>query len=134
MVTSLSLTARKELLHSIDSLASRAGISRDKALVAWYAATILGVDEDEAIDAASVDGPEDAGCDLIYVDEESETIYVLQGYVSEKAEKSAGLKKWNALTGAVPNLQDPRAFRNAGRNDIADRLEEIDTSEYSKVF
>lgn len=68
---------RKELTTAIDAVAKRGGITRDRAITAWYAATLLGVDEDEAIDAASVDGPEDAGCDFIYIDNDQETIYVL---------------------------------------------------------
>ncbi|SDS95273.1 AIPR protein [Pseudomonas asplenii] len=125
---------RKELLAAIDSLAKRGGISRDRALAAWYASTLLGIDEDEAIDAASVDGPEDAGCDFIYIDDDQQTIYVLQGYVSERADKSAGLKKWNALIGAVASVKDPIMFQYAGRNDIYDRLTEGDIDGYSMVF
>ncbi|MBX4138986.1 AIPR family protein [Pseudomonas sp. S5F11] len=125
---------RKELLAAIDSLAKRGGISRDRALAAWYASTLLGIDEDEAIDAASVDGPEDAGCDFIYIDDDQQTIYILQGYVSERADKSAGLKKWNALVGAVASVKDPIMFQYAGRNDIYDRLTEGDTDGYSMVF
>lgn len=56
-----SLESRKELISAIDALAKRGGISRDRAIAAWYAATLLGIDEDDAIDAAAVDGPEDAG-------------------------------------------------------------------------
>src|SRR5450830_744513 len=125
---------RKELLAAIDSLAKRGGISRDRALAAWYASTLLGIDEDEAIDAASVDGPEDAGCDFIYIDDDQQTIYVLQGYVSERSDKSAGLKKWNALIGAVASVKDPIMFQYAGRNDIYDRLTDGDTEGYSMVF
>lgn len=127
-------TQRKELLAAIDSLAKRGGISRDRALAAWYASTLLGIDEDEAIDAASVDGPEDAGCDFIYIDDDQQTIYVLQGYVSERSDKSAGLKKWNALIGAVASVKDPIMFQYAGRNDIYDRLTDGDTEGYSMVF
>lgn len=125
---------RKELLAAIDSLAKRGGISRDRALAAWYASTLLGVDEDDAIDAASVDGPEDAGCDLIYIDDDQQTIYVLQGYVSERSDKSAGLKKWNSLVGAVASVRDPIMFQYAGRKDIFERLTEGDTEGYSLVF
>lgn len=83
---------RKELIEAIDAVAKRGGISRDRAIAAWYATTLLGIDEDEAIDAASVDGPEDGGCDFIYVDTDQETVYVLQGYVAERADRSAPLK------------------------------------------
>jgi hypothetical protein len=125
---------RKELLTAIDAVAKRGGITRDRAITAWYATTLLGVDEDEAIDAASVDGPEDAGCDFIYIDNDQEAIYVLQGYVSDRPERSAGIKKWNALTAAVANVRDPISFRHAGRIDIFERLVDIDLSSYALAF
>lgn len=126
--------ARKELLASIDVLAKRGGISRDRAVTAWYASTILGIDEDEAIDAASVDGAEDNGCDFIYVDEDAETVYVLQGYVSDRPDRAANKKKWDALTAAVPSLLHPQSFKDGGRQDIAERLEEVDLASYSFVL
>ncbi len=125
---------RKELLEAIDALAKRGGISRDRAITAWYASTLLGIDEDEAIDAASVDGPEDAGCDFIYVDPDQETIYVLQGYVSDRGERSAGIKKWNALVAAVSTIRDPISFEHSGRTDIHERLQELDVQNCTLVF
>ncbi|WP_234774741.1 AIPR family protein [Paraburkholderia tropica] len=125
---------RKELLLAIDSLARRGGISRDRAVTAWYATTLLGIDEDDAIDAASIDGPEDAGCDFIFIDDDQEAIYVLQGYVSDRPERSAGIKKWNALIAAVSSVKDPVSFQHGGRADIYNRLKDIDFSNYSLVF
>lgn len=125
---------RKELLGAIDAIAKRGGISRDRAITAWYASTLLGIDEDDAIDAASVDGPEDGGCDFIYVDTDQETIYVLQGYVAERADRSAPIKKWNALVAAVSTIRDPVSFNHAGRSDIYSRLQEIDIQNLNLVF
>jgi hypothetical protein len=122
------------MLLAIDAVARRGGISRDKAITAWYAATLLGIDEDEAIDAASVDGPEDNGCDFIYIDNDQEVVYVLQGYVSDRTDRSAGIKKWNALTAAVANVKDPTSFKHGGRQDIYEILSEVDISTYSLVF
>jgi hypothetical protein len=129
-----SIDHRSELLSAIDALARRGGITRDRAISAWYAITLLGIDEDDAIDAASVDGPEDAGCDFIFIDDEQETIYVMQGYVSDRPEKSAQLKKWNALVAAIANIKDPISFLHSGRSDIHERLTEVDTEDYSIVF
>lgn len=129
-----ALDLRKELLVAIDGVAKRGGISRDKAITAWYASTLLGIDEDEAIDAASVDGPEDAGCDFIYIDSDQEVIYVLQGYVSDRPDRSAGIKKWNALIASVAAVKDPVSFKHGGRHDIYDLLTEIDSSNFSLVF
>jgi hypothetical protein len=125
---------RRDLLIAIDAVAKRGGITRDKAVTAWYAATLLGIDEDEAIDAASVDGPEDNGCDFIYIDNDQEVVYVLQGYVSDRPDRSAGIKKWNALIAAVANINDPVSFKHGGRHDIYELLSEIDISSYSLVF
>jgi AIPR protein len=133
--SSLKFTdSRKEILIAIDAVAKRSGITRDKAVTAWYASTLLGIDEDEAIDAASVDGPEDNGCDFIYIDNDQKIIYVLQGYVSDRPDRSAGIKKWNALIAAVANINDPISFRHGGRQDIYELLAEIDVSAYSLVF
>lgn len=126
--------SRKELFAAIDAIATRGGITRDRAITAWYATTLLGIDEDEAIDAASADGPEDNGCDFVYVDQDQETIYVLQGYVSDRAERAAGAKKWNALVAAVPSIKDPISFKHAGRQDIYETLQEVDLQNYVQVF
>ena len=125
---------RKELLAAIDGLARRGGISRDRAVTAWYAATLFGIDEDDAIDGASVDGPEDSGCDFIFVDDDQEAIYVLQGYVSDRPDRSAGIKKWNALVAAVASVKDPISFQHGGRSDIYERLKDVDLQNYSLVF
>lgn len=125
---------RKELFAAIDALASRGGITRDRAITAWYAATLLGIDEDEAIDAAGVDGPEDGGCDFIYVDTEHETIYVLQGYVSDRPDRAAAISKWNALVAAIARVRDPVSFQHGGRSDIHALLQDPESQNYSLVF
>ncbi len=125
---------RKEMLTAIDAVAKRGGITRDKAITAWYASTLLGIDEDEAIDAASVDGPEDNGCDFIYVDNDQEVVYVLQGYVSVRPDRAAGIKKWNALVAAVANINDPVSFKHGGRRDVYELLSEVDVTNYTMVY
>ena len=126
-----TIDSRRELLTAIDEVARRGGINRDKALTAWYAVTLLNIDEDDAIDAASVDGPEDGGCDFIYVDDDQETIYALQGYVSDRPDRAASIRKWNALVASLGNLKDPIAFKHAGRNDIYERLRDAESHNYN---
>jgi hypothetical protein len=129
-----SADPRKEILIAIDAVAKRGGISRDKAITAWYASTLLGIDEDDAIDAASVDGPEDNGCDFIYIDHDQEVMYILQGYVSDRPDRSAAIKKWNSLIAAVANVKDPVSFKHGGRQDIYETLSDVDASTYSLAF
>jgi hypothetical protein len=125
---------RKEMLAAIDAVAKRGGITRDRAITAWYASTLLGIDEDEAIDSAAVDGPEDNGCDFIYVDDDQEAIYVLQGYVSDRPDRAASIKKWNALLAGVSSIRDPISFKHSGRHDIYERLSDTDITAYTLVF
>ena len=133
MTTSNATDQRNKLLEAIDTHARRGGISRDKAIASWYASTMLGIDEDDAIEAASVDGPEDSGCDLIYVDEDDQTVYVLQGFISQN-NKPASSRKWNVLNTAATTVRNPMFFKQAGRNDIYEILKDVDIEAYSFVF
>src|SRR5690606_9069040 len=63
-----------------------------------------------------------------------ETIYVLQGYVSDRPERSASIKKWNALVAAFASIKDPISFKHSGRTDIYDRLQEVEFQTYNLVF
>ena len=121
---------REDLVLAIDTIAKRGGISRDKALTAWYATAILGIDEDEAIEAANVDGSEDAGCDFIYIDEEKQVIYALQGYLS-RTEKQVPIAKWNTTAAIINHLKSPEWFKHSGRNDIYELLSDLDLNDYN---
>lgn len=118
----------QELLESIDSLAARAKLSRNSAFAAWYAINFGGLDEDDALEAASVDGGNDQGIDIIYADEQYQKIFILQSFVpgsDSGFEKSTKLEKWNALVGSIPYVTNPTLLRESGRNDLADLIEEI---------
>lgn len=75
------------LLSSIDALASRANISRQKAFAAWYAENFFDADEDEILDIASIDGGEDQGIDLVYADTQTSQIYIIQAHCPENSTK-----------------------------------------------
>lgn len=104
-----SIDPRKDMLTAIDAVAKRGGISRDRAITAWYAATLLGIDEDEAIDAASVDGPEDGGADFIYIDHDQEVTYVSD---HSPVSPCFACRRWNELE-KFPH--DRLNLNNAGR-------------------
>ena len=76
-----------EILASIDELASRARISRNRAFAAWYAINFFDLDEDDALEAAAADGGNDQGIDLIFPDESSQEIMVLQAYCPDSLTK-----------------------------------------------
>ncbi|WP_242139457.1 hypothetical protein [Sphingomonas sp. TREG-RG-20F-R18-01] len=69
-----------DILTSIDELAARGQVSREKAFSAWYAINFYSIDEDDALDAAAADGGNDQGIDLVFVDEASESLMVIQAH------------------------------------------------------
>ena len=54
--------------------------------------------------------------------------------MSDRPDRPAGVKKWNALVASVSNIKDPIYFQHAGRKDIYEKLCNVDIENYSLVF
>ncbi len=121
-----------DIYASIDALALRGNTTRQKAFAAWYATTFLSADEDEVLDLASMDGGEDQGIDLIYVDTTSSQIYVLQSHCPENTTKKTPIVKWDAVVASVAAYETPEIFKTQGRSDIYNHL--VSTKEAYKDF
>lgn len=122
-MSSTHQAAFEEITESVDELARRAGTSRDRAFAAWYAIHFLDVDEDDALEAASVDGGEDQGIDFLLSDEANERVLLLQAHVGKNPTNATPKKKFDALTTAISALDSPDTFRKAGREDLAILIE-----------
>ncbi|GJE57172.1 hypothetical protein [Methylobacterium thuringiense] len=117
--------ANKELsdiLASIDELAKRGQITRSKAFASWFAINFFSVDEDEALEAAAADGGNDQGIDLIFYDDTSEEIVVLQAHCPDNTSKKTPKNKWDAVVSSIPFVKEPQALISAGRPDLAESL------------
>ncbi|HEY0621496.1 AIPR family protein [Sphingomonas sp.] len=112
-----------EILTSIDELAFRGQVTREKAFAAWYAINFYSVDEDDALDAASADGGNDQGIDIVFIDEASESLMVIQAHCPQNQTKQTPKSKWDAVLASLPYLKNPKALRDAGRADLADLIE-----------
>ena len=66
-----------EIISSIDELASRGRISRNRAFAAWYSINFFDVDEDEALEGAAADGGNDQGIDSVFADEATQEIIAI---------------------------------------------------------
>ncbi len=117
-----------EIRLAIDELARRAGIMPDRAFAAWYAIEFFDVDEDKALEGAALDGGEDQGVDLLVTDHNNSRILILQGHAPKVTGKATPKSKWNALVAAIPCLQQPKSFEDAGRLELRDALEEANES------
>lgn len=111
-----------EIYSSIDELAARGKISRNRALASWYAINFHGVDEDEALEGAATDGGNDQGIDLIFADMNSEEIVVIQAFCPEKHSKPTPKSKWDAVVASKPYLADGEKLKKAGRPDLAETV------------
>lgn len=111
-----------EILSSIDELASRGKITRNRAFAAWFAMTFFNVDEDDALEAAASDGGNDQGIDIIFADDSTQEIVILQAHCPENFDKTTPKNKWDAVISSIPYLNNPEHFVKTGRPDIAESI------------
>ena len=109
-----------DIIASIDELAKRGQITRSGAFAAWFAINFFSIDEDEALEAAGADGGNDQGIDLVFVDDTSEEIIVLQAHCPENTSKPTPKSKWDAVVASMPFIKDPKQLTKAGRPDLSE--------------
>jgi hypothetical protein len=114
-----------EIVASIDELASRGRISRNRAFAAWYAISFFDLDEDDALEAAAADGGNDQGIDLVFADEAAEEIIAIQAYCPENFEKKTPKSKWDAAISGTVFISNPENLRGVGRPDLAESIGQI---------
>jgi hypothetical protein len=109
-----------EILKSIDELAARGKISRQRAFAAWFAINFFSLDEDDALEAAAADGGNDQGIDIVFADETSQEIIVIQAHCPENLAKTSPKNKWDALVSSLPFIANPENLITVGRPDLAE--------------
>jgi hypothetical protein len=111
-----------DILASIDELAIRGGITRNRAFAAWFAINFFNQDEDESLEAAGSDGGNDQGIDLAFADENAQEIVIIQAHCPENFDRKTPKPKWDAVTAAIPFVNDPNQLAKAGRPDMAETI------------
>lgn len=111
------------IFESVDELANRGGITRNRALAAWYAITFFDQDEDEALEAAEADGGNDQGIDIVFADMSSQGIVIIQAHCPENTTKVTPKSKWDALISSLAFIKNPESLRNSGRIDLAELID-----------
>lgn len=112
-----------DIFKSVDELANRGGITRNRALAAWYAITFFDQDEDEALEAAEADGGNDQGIDIVFADMSSQEIIIIQAHCPENTNKVTPKSKWDALISSLAFIKNPESLRDSGRYDLAELIE-----------
>jgi hypothetical protein len=101
----------KEIFDSIDELATRGKISRNRAFAAWFAINFFDVEEDDALESAAVDGGNDQGIDIAFADESSQEIVILQAHCPENFTKKTSKNKWDAVIASLPYIKNADHLR-----------------------
>lgn len=109
----------------VGDLARRLNLDEDTAFPAWYAKIAFGLDDEDALEAVSYGGGNDRGIDLIYADDEWETIVIGQSRYYKRTTKAPRPQDIAYLFNTLTELDDPQELRDAGRHDLADAAEEL---------
>ncbi|UEP52081.1 AIPR family protein [Burkholderia ambifaria] len=116
-----------DILESVNELSQRAGITVHRAFTAWYAINMHDLDEDDALGSAAMDGGNDQGIDLVFADDSTRTIYVVQGHCGENHEKITSKAKWSDVLAAIPFFEETDSLRDVGRHELADQIDAVKT-------
>ncbi len=115
----MSLDFAKAIERELKHIHVQQGISVDKAFLFWFATNILEVDEIAALEAISVEGANDKGIDLFYVDEDNERIMIAQGKYSSGLSYRAKEKDLDKLMTSLNWLASPEALKREGKPELA---------------
>lgn len=111
-----------DILQSVDELSVRGRVNRSRAFAAWFAITFFDLDEDDALEAAAADGGNDQGIDLVFADENSQELVVLQAYCPENFGKKTPKSKWDAAISSLAFVRNPESLIAIGRGDLSETI------------
>ncbi|MBI4480964.1 MAG: AIPR family protein [Acidobacteria bacterium] len=109
----------KYLRRQVKGYQTEYSLSDGKAFGLWYAIESLGLEEDEAYEAASFDGGNDKDIDFFHIDYEAERVLVGQLKFNRKGQYKGKRGELLSLIHATDWLKDPESLEKDGRKDIA---------------
>lgn len=121
----MSKTFEKYLSTETKRIGKREKLSEDKAFLFWFATCILELSDDDAREAISVEGANDKGIDLFWVDEEEGRVILVQGKYSAPSFNSHPTEaQITKLESSINWLANPEALRRDGKPDLAQAAED----------
>lgn len=107
------------LRAAVRDIARRERISADKGFLFWFASSILELSEDDAREAISVEGANDKGIDLFWVDEDEGRVVIAQGKYSAVLASKPKIAHVSKLESSLNWLANPEALRRDGKAELA---------------
>src|SRR5690349_18871910 len=93
-------------------------LSDGKAFGMWLATEYLGLDENEAFEAVSIDGRNDKDIDLFFVDDEAERVVIGQLKFNGRGRYKALKNELLGLLHTTDWLRDIEGMKREGRKDL----------------
>lgn len=107
------------LSTEVTRIVRREELSEDKAFLFWFATTVLELSEDDAREALSVEGSNDKGIDLFWVDDDEGRVIVAQGKYSANFQFRPKISHVTKLQSSLDWLVSPEALRREGKPELA---------------
>ena len=107
-----------ELVKEVGLLAKTYSVKADRAFAIWFGRVGLELDDDEAFDALAVEGPNDKGMDLFWVDHPNERVLIAQCKYSARGTQRPKENDVNSLLSCTDWLASPQALQREGRADL----------------
>jgi hypothetical protein len=112
--------------REVDRLAKTFSIPEDKAFIVWFGMIAFNLSEDESHDAMSIEGPNDKGIDLFWVDDAKRTVYICQCKYSSEGKSKPKINDLSALLGSTDwLLQSSERLIAEGRSELIGTSEEF---------
>ncbi|MGA2318227.1 MAG: AIPR family protein [Thermodesulfobacteriota bacterium] len=109
----------KYLQAEVRQISQRERLSADKAFLFWFAINVLDLSEGDAREAISIEGSNDKGIDIFWVDDDEGRIVIAQGKYSGKLTSQPKISHITKLESSLNWLSNPEALRRDGKADLA---------------
>ncbi len=113
------------LTTEIARISKQEKLSEDKAFLFWFAITVLELSEDNAREAMSVEGANDKGIDIFWVDNDEGRVIIAQGKYSTNLNIRPTIAPVTKLESCLNWLANPEALYRDGKPDLAQAADDF---------
>jgi AIPR protein len=114
----------KHLSSEVARIAKREAISKNSAFLFWCASTIFELGDDDAREAISVEGANDKGIDLFWVDDDEGRVIIAQGKYTPDLAFRPKIGQITKLESSLNWLVNPEALTREGKPELAQAAED----------